>query len=180
MESRMLCDACGKAEAEVPLTVVQDNESKTLNLCGACAEARGVPASEPLPESLLLAGLLQQFGKDAGIEVFGGTGGAPAPPPVCPFCGWTLRKFKETGRLGCPQCWSAFEPQLEKLLRRVHGATHHAGKVYLPPDPRASDLGRRLESLRRKLERAVEMEDFEAAALLRDRIREIESEGVAG
>jgi protein arginine kinase activator len=175
----MRCDACGQAEAVVPLTVVDDNESRTEHLCAACAEARGIPVSEPLPESILLAGLLQQFGKE-GADAGGFAGAAPSPTPECPFCGLTLRKFKETGRLGCPQCWTAFEPQLEKLVRRVHGALHHAGKTYLPPDPTASDRVKRLEGLRRKLDRAVELEDFESAAELRDRIRTLETEGGRG
>jgi protein arginine kinase activator len=177
----MRCDECGNAEAVIPLTLVQDNESRTMHLCAACAEARGIPGSEPLPESMLLSGLLAQFGP-AGVAGAGelGPSGASShvPVPACPFCGLTIRKFKETGRLGCPQCWSAFEPQLQKLLRRIHGATHHAGKVYLPPNPTASDRGRRLEGLRRKLQRAVEMEDFEWAAQLRDRILELERDEV--
>jgi protein-arginine kinase activator protein McsA len=48
------------------------------------------------------------------------------------------------------------------------------GKVYLPPDPSASDMERRLDGLRRKLHRAVESEDFERAAELRDQIRSLE------
>jgi len=48
------------------------------------------------------------------------------------------------------------------------------GKVYLPPDPSATDLQKRLDTLRRKLERAVQSEDFERAAVLRDEIRELE------
>jgi protein arginine kinase activator len=60
------------------------------------------------------------------------------------------------------------------LLRRIHGGTQHMGKVYLPPDPTASEMEKRLEGLRRKLERAVDAEDFERAAEIRDEIRSME------
>jgi protein arginine kinase activator len=86
----------------------------------------------------------------------------------------TFRDFRESGRLGCPHCYETYASHLQRLLRRVHGSTQHVGKVYLPPDPSASDLERRLQALRRKLNRAVESEDFERAAELRDEIRSLE------
>jgi protein arginine kinase activator len=48
------------------------------------------------------------------------------------------------------------------------------GKVYLPPDPTTSEREKRLEALRRKLVRAIDTEDFERAAELRDQIRTLE------
>ena len=56
----------------------------------------------------------------------------------------------------------------------MHGGTQHVGKVYLPPDPTASEMEKRLEGLRRRLTRAIESEDFERAAELRDQIRALE------
>jgi protein arginine kinase activator len=92
----------------------------------------------------------------------------------CGFCGLAFKDFRESGRLGCPHCYSTFETPLRALLRRIHGGTQHMGKVYLPPDPSASEMEKRLETLRRKLQRAVETEDFERAARLRDEIRTLE------
>ena len=86
-------------------------------------------------------------------------------------------EFKKLGRLGCPQCYVAFEPHLKGLLRRLHNGTQHLGKVYLPPDPSQAERQERLAGLRRKLDRAVESEDFERAAQIRDMIRTLE--GVA-
>ena len=93
---------------------------------------------------------------------------------TCQFCGLSFADFRETGRLGCPHCYSTFEPHLRGLLRRIHGATQHIGKIYLPPDPTQSEREKRLEGLRRKLARAVDAEDFERAAELRDQIRALE------
>jgi len=166
----MTCDECGGENPVVHLTVVEDNETRTLHLCGACAEARGVHG-QPVPENFLLAGVLAQLGGEGAGSASSPGGGAGTSQPACAFCGLTLRRFKETGRLGCPHCWSTFEGQLRPLLNRVQGAVQHVGKVYLPPDPSASEREKRLEGLRRKLDRAVELEDFERAAELRDQIR---------
>jgi protein arginine kinase activator len=168
----MRCDGCGADDPIIHLTEVEGEESHTLHLCATCAEARGVEGPS-VPENFLLAGVLAQLGQEAK-----GVGEARARDLVaqsCPFCGLTLKDFKDSGRLGCPHCWSAFEGRLRPLLVRIQGAAHHAGKVYLPPDPSASELEKRLEGLRRKLQRAVELEDFERAAELRDRIRTLQS-----
>ena len=85
-----------------------------------------------------------------------------------------LAEFKKVGRLGCSHCYVALERHLRTLLRRLHGGTQHVGKVYLPPDPTEADLERRLMGLRRRLARAVDVEDFERAAQLRDQIRSLE------
>jgi protein arginine kinase activator len=61
------------------------------------------------------------------------------------------------------------------LLRRLHGGTQHVGKVLLPPDPDRNDTVAHISSLRRSLQLAVEMEDFERAATIRDKIRQIET-----
>lgn len=163
-----LCDACGKAPAKVQLTQVVDNESTTVHLCEACAAERGLQP-EPLPQNLPLADFLSKMSQDPSE-------GEPDPArdEACPYCGLTTAAFKEGGRLGCPQCYSTFDTSLRSLLRRIHGGTQHMGKVYLPPDPTSGELERRLDALRSKLLRAVDAEDFERAAELRDEIRSLE------
>jgi len=114
-----------------------------------------------------LTDFLAQMGSDSMSS-------GPASSEACPFCGLTFSDFRETGRLGCPQCYETYAVHLQKLLRRVHGGTQHVGKVYLPPDPTSSDRERRLDALKRRLQRAVDSEDFERAAELRDEIRSLE------
>jgi protein arginine kinase activator len=86
----------------------------------------------------------------------------------------TLKDFKATGRLGCARCYHTFEVPLRELLRRVHGNAKHVGRSYEPPAPdlmqRASTIG----ELRDRLRRAIENEDFELAASLRDQIKVME------
>jgi len=164
--SDMVCDNCGSTDAVVHLTQIVNNQMSTYRLCEKCAAEKGLE-STPEPVSFPLTNFLAQMGKDPVAE-------SDPTDTQCPFCGLTFSDFRETGRLGCPQCYETYAPQLQRLLRRVHGSTQHVGKVYLPPDPSASELERRLEGLKRKLGRAVDAEDFERAAELRDEIRALE------
>jgi protein arginine kinase activator len=93
----------------------------------------------------------------------------------CPRCGLLYSSFKETGRLGCSECYSAFQFQLRPLLRRIHGDTRHRGKA---PARGAGVVTstRQIQRLHDDLQRAVEREDFEKAASLRDEIRRLEAE----
>ena len=163
--SDMVCDNCGSTEAVVHLTQIVNNQMSTHRLCEKCAAEKGLETA-PEPSSLPLTDFLAQMGKDHVAE-------SDQASQQCSFCGLTFKDFRETGRLGCPHCYETYASHLQRLLRRVHGSTQHVGKVYLPPDPSASDVGRRLDALRRKLSRAVEAEDFERAAELRDEIKSI-------
>lgn len=168
----MVCSNCGAEEAVIHLTQIVNNEMKTLHLCERCAAQKGVEGST-VPENFPLSNLLAQMGGSSPSSDPAGEGsGGP-----CPFCGLTFKGFRDSGRLGCPHCWSTYEQHLRGLVRRVHGSSQHMGKVYLSPDPSASEREKRLEGLRRKLRRAVEMEDFERAAELRDEIRSLEPSG---
>ena len=165
----MVCDICGSGEAVVELTQIVNNEVSTSHLCEKCAAAKGLDTT-PEPTNFPLTDFLAQMGEEST--------GEERPSTVrCTFCGLTFADFRETGRLGCPHCYATFETQLRGLLRRIHGSTRHVGKVYLPPDPTASEMEKRLEGLRRKLQRAVDAEDFERAAELRDKIRALEPAG---
>lgn len=163
-----VCDLCGKAVAVVHFTQVVSGESKTTHLCEQCAAEKGLETQVSL-KNLHVADFLAKMGGDEPLSQ-----GIPQEELTCPFCGLSTRDFKDVGRLGCPQCYSTFETYLRGLLRRIHGGTQHVGKVYLPPDPSISEKEQRLETLRKKLERAIATEDFERAAELRDRIRTLE------
>ena len=170
----MRCDRCGTNEAVMHVTQVVQNESKLLNLCDDCAREMGF-AGPGVPANFPLGDFLAQLGGET-------PSGSEPPADSCAFCDLTFAQFRESGRLGCPHCYTAFEGHLRGLLRRIHGGTQHVGKVYLPPDPTQTEREKRLDGLRRRLERAVDAEDFERAAHLRDQIRSLEvgSRGGAG
>jgi len=160
----MLCENCGENQAIIHLTKIVDNQMNTFHLCEDCAAAKGLEPGVGAA-NLPLADFLAQVGRS-------GPESAGAGP--CPYCGLKLEDFKKTGRLGCSQCYVTFESSLKNLMRRLHGSVQHVGKVYLPPDPSRAEQEERLAGLRRKLDRAVEREDFERAAQLRDLIRNLE------
>ncbi|MCK4851257.1 MAG: UvrB/UvrC motif-containing protein, partial [Phycisphaerae bacterium] len=94
----------------------------------------------------------------------------------CPQCGLSFLEFRQHGLLGCPNDYEVFEQPLDGLLTRVHGEdTHHVGKV---PARGGTQQKRNMKllRLRRELAGAVESEEYEKAAELRDRIKEFEKQ----
>lgn len=165
----MRCDSCGEREAEVHVTQIVDDELTTRHLCEACAEAQGVSGvAEPSSGEGPLADFLAEMGKGSSTQVL------PEASEACPYCGTSPDDFRRTGRLGCSQCYAHFEDQLRGLLRRIHGSTQHVGKLYLAQGVEEEDPETRLKTLKRRLKRAVEVEDFETAAVLRDQIQDLE------
>lgn len=166
-EAGRVCDGqgCGNP-AVVQLTQVVDNESATYYLCKECARAKGI-SSEPA-SGLDVSDFLAQLGES-------GPSGSEGVTEPCSFCAMTFDDFRGSGRLGCPHCYTSFERRVRRLLSRIHGASQHAGKVYLPPDPSAAEINRRIVGLRRSLQHAIDAEDFERAAVLRDLIRHHEA-----
>ena len=162
----MLCDNCRERDAVVHLTQIVENAVSQLHLCEKCAAAKGVettvgPPKHPLGE------FLSQVQQQASA---GGRGDAAR----CHFCSSTMKDFRATGRLGCAHCYQAFETSLRDLLRRVHNSGRHAGRRYEPPAPPMTEQLSLLSELRQRLRRAIENEEFEVAAELRDRIRVLE------
>ncbi len=164
MEEIPRCDSCGLNDSVIQLTQVENNEMRVLKLCEKCAAERGVEL-ESQKSNAPLADFLAQIGKGVGE----GAGSR------CPSCGLTSAQLRHSGRLGCTVCYDHYGEHLRSLLRRLHGATKHVGKVLLPLDPGENDLTARIASLRHSLERAVEAEDFEFAASLRDQLRQLEA-----
>ena len=166
----MKCQGCGCEDVVVHLTQIVDKEMRTLHLCERCAAEKGLQTTSVPENSPLTDFLAQMGGEPRSVE-------AAVPSTACSYCGLVFSEFKEAGRLGCPHCWSSFEMQLRGLVKRIHSGSQHVGKVYLSPDPSTFEREQRLGVLRRKLERAVEIEDFERAAELRDLIRATEPVG---
>ncbi len=164
----MLCDNCKERDAVINLTQVEHDTKVTLHLCEQCAQQKGVETGVAVLKSPL-GGFLASLGQ-------GKTTVLPSPQDGlrCAACGGTLKDFRESGRLGCAQCYGAFDFHLRDLLRRLHGSSHHVGERYAPPGSAEADPRRQLLELRDQLRRAVENENFELAAELRDRIRVLE------
>jgi protein arginine kinase activator len=162
----MLCDQCGENEAVIHLTQIVDNQMGTYHLCEACAAEKGLEPESEVGNLPLTDFLAELSHREPTAE--------ESEPGTCEYCGLSLEDFKKTGRLGCSHCYVTFEAHLRGLFRRLHGATQHVGKVYLPPDPSEAERTEQLTRLRRKLDAAVAREEYERAAQLRDQIHHLE------
>ena len=118
----MLCQICGKNAASVHFTEIHDNKMSELHVCERCAEEKGMQGSAKKHKfdiADLLAGMVDGMTSTEEERV---------GHVQCPRCGTAYSAFKETGRLGCAECYQAFQFQLRPLLRRIHGDTHHKGR----------------------------------------------------
>jgi protein arginine kinase activator len=161
----MLCNVCGQKEATVHLTEIVNDKVKKLHLCEGCAREKAQEMEEHFGLGELLAGLTE-FGEDV-------TASKETAKLKCSNCGLTYAQFRKRGRLGCSDCYDAFKTQLAPLLKRIHGSDHHAGQVPAKTVKKAAAPSR-LEVLRERMRKAVEAEEFEEAARMRDEIRKLE------
>ncbi|HVX39397.1 MAG TPA: UvrB/UvrC motif-containing protein [Gemmatimonadaceae bacterium] len=161
----MLCDSCRERDAVVHLTTIENNAVHQLHLCERCAAERGVETTVAAPKHPL-GEFLQAVHEQVA------TSGTDAVR--CSFCNTTMADFRATGRWGCARCYSNFEAGIRELLRRVHGNSRHVGRVYHPPMTETMERASVLGELKDRLRRAIESEQFELAADLRDRIRVLE------
>lgn len=164
----MLCEICGKNEATVHLTEIVNDKMTKLHLCEECAKEKGAEMEEHFGLSDLLAGLSDLGANNIEPDLMESV--------KCPACGFSYNDFKKVGRFGCGDCYEAFKAQIAPLLKRIHGADRHVGKVPLMVGKTIKDT-RTLQDLKVKMEKAIQTEDFEEAARLRDKIKELEKKG---
>ena len=165
----MKCEQCDQHEATIEFTHIVESEKRTSRLCSACAsKIKGSENESPAVETNVkkaTAKALKQEDSSTAAR--------------CSSCGATYDDFKKSGRLSCPECYVVFQPQVDRLLHRLHGAVQHRGKNKVAPQD-LPDPGDELETLQAELEAAVAEEAFERAAQLRDRIKQVESESDDG
>ena len=155
----MECENCHKHEATVHYTEIEGSEKREIHLCEECYRQKLTPVQKVVEFTEVLKGLLQSAVKEQGA----------AAKAICPTCGISLAEFRAVGRLGCPNDYHVFDDALGPLLEKIQHGDRHVGKV---PSHAGKKLKRENEiiRLRRELERAVQREEYEEAARLRDRI----------
>lgn len=170
----MICESCHQNLATVHLTEIVQKHKQETHLCEGCAQSRGVPYKAPF-----VAAAKEKAGGPAKKAEAAVSGPPQVPPELaapCPGCGMSFADFRASGRLGCPGCYEAFRKGLVPLLEKIHGATQHTGRV-----PHRVGAGverqRLIAAYQRDLGLAVEREEYEKAAALRDKIRALEAEG---
>ena len=106
------------------------------------------------------------------------TGFAPSvAAKKCSVCGASFSDIAESGRVGCSECYKAFYEELLPYLKRVHGGTKHAGRVPNKAPLMVKPKEITVDDLRLKLNELVREEKFEEAAVIRDKIKEMEEKG---
>lgn len=172
----MNCDECGKKLATVHITKIENGKKTNLHLCENCAmQKNAIGFNTSFSINDLLTGLINSANSvpikvdklDFTEEI------------KCDICDLSYNKFRNTGRFGCSKCYKTFGEKLNPLFKKVHGNTAHTGKIPNKAGSRIK-LIREIEKLKQDLNTAVSREEYEIAAELRDKIRElstIEQEG---
>ncbi|MFQ6113254.1 MAG: UvrB/UvrC motif-containing protein [bacterium] len=164
----MLCQICNVNTAEVRLTQIINSKKIEINLCRKCAEEKGIDnplAALPQIFGNFLMGLLHEdVIKRKKVK----------STAKCHACGLTWDDFQNTGLFGCDICYQSFQEDLKVILRRIHGSNQHIGSR--PKAHRHVIDESELKRLRSELQKAIEKENFERAAELRDMVRDAQRE----
>jgi protein arginine kinase activator len=161
------CDQCDRPATHHSVEITNGQKIEK-NLCDVHAAEQGYNVKSvhaPINELLTNFVKLHSGGESPAKAV--------SKDLTCEQCGLTFADFRENSLLGCPSCYASFENPLGPLLERAHeGGTHHVGKV-----PNRAGVGEqrqvKLQRLRGQLDDAVEAEDYELAARLRDEIGQL-------
>ncbi|UOE94221.1 UvrB/UvrC motif-containing protein [Alkalihalobacillus sp. LMS39] len=166
----MKCQECNERPASLHFTKIVNGEKTEFHICEQCAKEKGEynPNSNSFSIHQLLSGLLnfEHAVQDTNKRV--------AKPEMCPKCNMSYEQFVRLGRFGCAHCYETFKPKLEPVLKRVHGGNHtHGGKI--PKRIGGSiEIRKKIAELKEELKEQVAKEEFENAALIRDKIRSLE------
>lgn len=159
----MLCEKCKQNTATVHYQQNINGQMSEYHLCEKCAHEMNLSPSF----DNMFKGFLSGFSNPLSV------GSSASHALTCPECGFTFNDIQSSGRLGCAQCYSTFSKHMDSILKNIQGNCRHTGKF---PQKAGAELRveRELESLRFKLKKAIEDEEYEKAATLRDKIRELE------
>ncbi len=164
----MLCQSCEKKQATTHIKTIVNGELKEYNLCSECAQKLGYGS------------FFGSFGFDLD-KLFGsfmegksGTGGKKR----CQCCGSSFEDIAKSGKIGCAECYEVFRDELMPSVQRIHGRTNHTGKLAHAAGTEVK-IKNEIAKCRYELEKAIKAQEFEKAAELRDRIRELEQANAA-
>ncbi len=161
-----ICELCKKRMASIHLTDIHNNVKRELHICETCAEDKGLLFKSNLALQQVIGSLESARREEPATE----------EQAACDICGITWAEFRRKGRLGCPNDYEVFRPSLESLLGDIHAPeTRHRGKSPAESPDRRS-LRRELMACQQDLRRAIESEDYEQAASLRDQLASLKAQ----
>ena len=187
----MLCDNCGKKEANVKYSENINGVKREFNLCEECSEKLGIGEINfkmPIDFSSFLGDFIEDFATPEFMPLFN-----DIKALKCNECGYTFDDIVNTGRLGCANCYDVFEDRLDPIIRKIQNSNRHIGRIGKILDSRiekrqekndnkkvenkeesSNKNNNELENLQLKLKEAIKDERYEEAAKIRDKIKEIE------
>lgn len=172
----MECQECHERKATLHFKHILNGQETKISLCEVCAKKKGYLSYPEEGYSLndLLSGLFQKDGLN--LSSAGTTKSSQSQEMKCSSCGRTFSEFKKAGKFGCADCYAFFGSKVEPILRRVHaGNTKHTGRI---PKRAGKYIQQKqlISSHKEELKQLIEEEEFEKAAILRDKIRVLEKE----
>lgn len=166
----MLCQRCNQKDANVHITKVINGVKTELHLCDECAkQSEDINMSFNLGMPMSFQNILDGF-----VEMLGGVQ-KTYEEEVCPVCKMSFNDFRNKGRFGCSSCYTSFAPKITPIIKRIHGNIEHTGKV---PKRTGGEfkVKRDIQRLKEELKIAINKEEYEKAAKIRDEIRKLESQ----
>ena len=171
----MLCDNCGKREANVRYSENINGRKKELHLCEECSKKLGIENIDfnmPIDFSSFFGGLLEDFGTNDFMPLFN-----EVKQLKCDNCGYTFEDIVNTGKLGCENCYSVFENRLDPIIKKIQGSNKHVGRTGKIIDSKISEKINnkdsktennkdvsKVEKLQNDLKKAIKEEKYEEAA----------------
>lgn len=178
----MLCEVCNQNPATIHIQEIINGEKKSLHICPDCAADKS--KENPILEGINLAEMLYDLSEQIGSPTLPSQSEndededeekeASSVMLVCPTCQWNTTKFRKLGRLGCSHCYETFKNILGNALKNMHRGALHVGKH---PGMRKNDETSKnmmeIMNLQKELEELVQREEYEKAAVVRDKINNL-------
>ena len=171
----MICEKCKQNRAKFHIVKIVGGEKTTMNLCEECAriyENIVIEVTKNQNIDNIVSNIFKTIQNQKDIQ-------NQDAEWKCPHCGLSMKDFKESGKLGCNECYPSFEKNLMIIIDRVQSKSIHVGKF---PQKRGNVLKVRNEIflLKYKLSEKVKTEEFEDAAVIRDEIKSLEQSVLGG
>ena len=161
----MICQNCGKNNANLKYTQVINGDKMEFCLCNICAEELNINFKFDFNMNDIFSSFLDEF---TDVKTF-----SVLENSKCQNCGLTYEEFSKTGMLGCSKCYDVFESKLDNILKKMHGNNRHT-KNLNESKIEVNNVSFELKKLKEELNTCIKNEEYEKAAVLRDKIKSLE------
>lgn len=151
----MKCQKCGNLATFSYYENINGKE-KELILCDKCYKNNN------------MNNIIEYYFSDDEIDV------------LCDKCGYEFDKYLKSGKFGCPNCYIKFDNEIDQILKKIHGKNRHMNlnnnklKVNKALNNEKNNTKDNIADLKSKLERCIKEENYEEAAVIRDKLRSLE------